>query len=95
MPDPSPELTASEIPHIKATLPASITEIDSIKSRVDAPRQSLDVDTLLHVRHVTLQHEKQTRWHLVMTNYVYNYLFPDHLFFLPFETAPHYVTLFP
>jgi len=67
MPDPSPELTASEKPHIKAALPASITEIDNIKSRVDAPRRSLDVDTLLHVRHVTLQQEKQTRWHLVMT----------------------------
>ena len=48
MPDQSPELTASEMPHIKAALPASITEIDNIKSRVDAPRQSLDVDTLLH-----------------------------------------------
>jgi heme/copper-type cytochrome/quinol oxidase subunit 4 len=67
MPDQSPELTASEVPHIKAALPASITEIDNIKSRVDAPRQSLDVDTLLHVRHVSLQQDKQTHWHLNMT----------------------------
>jgi len=65
--DQSPELTAFEMPHIKAALPASITEIDNIKSRVDAPRQSLDVDTLLHVRHVSLQQEKQTYWHLIMT----------------------------
>jgi len=67
MPDQSPELTASEMPHIKAALPASITEIDNIKSSADAPRQSLDVDTLLHVRHVTLKQEKQTCWHLIMT----------------------------
>jgi len=67
MPDQSPELTASEMPHIKAALPANITEIDNIKSRVDAPRQSLDVDTLLHVRHVSLQQEKQTYCHLIMT----------------------------
>jgi len=48
MPDQSSELTALEMPHIKSLLPASITEIDNIKPRVDAPRHSLDVDTLLH-----------------------------------------------
>ena len=67
MPDQSPELTAFEMPHIKAALPTSITEIDNIKSRVDAPCQSLDVDTLLHVRHVSFQQEKQTHWPLIMT----------------------------
>jgi len=67
MPDQSPELTALEMPHIKAALPASIAEIHNIKSHVDVPRQSLDVDTLLHVRHVSLQQEKQTYWHLIMT----------------------------
>jgi len=67
MPDQSPELTAIEMPHIKAALPESVTEIDNIKSRVGTPRQTLDVDTLLHVRHVSLQHEKQTHWHLIIT----------------------------
>jgi len=67
MPDQSPELTAFEMPNVKAALPASITEIDNIKSHVDAPRQSLDVDTLLHARHVSLQQEKQTYCHLIMT----------------------------
>jgi hypothetical protein len=65
MPDQSPGITVLEIPHIKAALPASITEIDNIKSRVDAPRQSV-MDTLFHVRHVSLQQEKQTYWHLIM-----------------------------
>jgi hypothetical protein len=67
MPDQSPGITVLEMPHIKAALPASITEIDNIQSRVDAPRQSLDVDTLFHVRHVSLQQEKQTYWHLILT----------------------------
>jgi hypothetical protein len=62
IPDQSPGLTVLEMSHIKAALPASITEIGIIKSRVDAPRQSLDVDTLFHVRHVSLQQEKQTFW---------------------------------
>jgi hypothetical protein len=65
MPDQSPELRVLEIPHIKAALPASITEIDNINSRVDAPRQSLD-ETLFHVRRISLQQEKQTYWHLIM-----------------------------
>jgi hypothetical protein len=60
MPDQSPGITVLEMPHIKAALPASITEIDNILSRVDAPRQSLDVDTLVHVRHVSPQEEKHT-----------------------------------
>jgi len=59
MPEQSPELTIFEMPRIKAALPASITEIDNIKSRVDAPRQSLDMDTLLHVRHVSLQQKNK------------------------------------
>jgi len=54
------------MPHIKSPQPASITEIENIKSRVDAPRHSLHVDTLLHVRHVSLQQEKQTYWRLIM-----------------------------
>jgi len=65
VPDQSPELTALEMPHIKSALPANITEIHNITSRVDAPRLSLDVDTF-HVRHVSLQQEKQTYWHLIM-----------------------------
>ena len=67
MSDQYPELTALEMPHIKAALPASITEIGNIKSRVNTPRQPLDVDTLFHVRQVSLQQEKQTHWHLSMT----------------------------
>jgi hypothetical protein len=49
-----------------AALPSSITEIENIKSRVYAPRQSLYVDTLFHLRHVLLQQQK-TYWHLIMT----------------------------
>jgi len=88
MPDQSPELTASEIPHIKAALSASITEIDNIKSRVDAPRQSLDVATLLHVSRYTSAGKANTLALNYDNNFMYNYLSPDYLFFLSFETAP-------
>ena len=60
MPDQSSELKALEMPHIKAALLASITKIDNIKSRIDAPRQSLDVGTLFYECHVSLQQEKRT-----------------------------------
>jgi hypothetical protein len=66
MPDESPDLTVLEMPHIKSALPTSIAEMDNIKSQVGATRQSLDVDTLFHVRRISLQQEKQTHWHLIM-----------------------------
>jgi hypothetical protein len=67
MPVQSPELTALEMPHIKATLPTNIAELDNIKLQVGTTRKSLDVDTLFHVSHVSLQQEEQTHWHLIMT----------------------------
>jgi len=86
MPDQSPELTALELPHIKAALLASITEIDNIKSRVDATRQSIDVDKLFHVRHVSLQQEKQTHWHLIMAIISCTFTFLLNIYFsFPFK----------
>jgi hypothetical protein len=84
MPDQSPELTASEMPHIKAALPASITEIDNIKSRVDAPRQSLDVDTIARASRFTSAGKANTLALNYDNNFMYRYLSPDYLFFLSF-----------
>jgi hypothetical protein len=81
MPDQSPELTALEMPHIKAAVPASIAEMDNIKSRVDASRQSLDVGTLFHVCRVSLQQEKQTHLHLIMAIISCTITFPLIIYF--------------
>jgi len=84
MPDQSPELTAFEMPHIKAVLAESVTDIDNIKSRVDAPRKSLDVDTVARASRLTPTRKANTLALNYDNNFMYRYHSPDYLFFLLF-----------
>ena len=65
-PDPIPELVPEESPR-KEDLPAAVRELDDINTCLASPLRSLDVDTLFHTRHTTLQQGHQTYWYLITT----------------------------
>jgi len=47
--DEVPAVASHEIARIEAAIPPEITGLDYVKARLVTPRQSFDVDTLLHV----------------------------------------------
>jgi len=54
LPDEIPMFASQGIPRIEAAMPPEATGFDYIKERPVTPRQSFDVDTLLHVHQKSL-----------------------------------------
>jgi len=51
---------------LEKILPELIQQLNEIKSRVMASPSNLDVDSILHVHHASLQQERQSYWHLII-----------------------------
>ena len=50
--------------------PKEVQQIDEVRSRVLAPSQTFDVDSLFHLRQVSLHQKQRTFWHLIFTTTV-------------------------
>ena len=59
-----------EIPLLEQTTPKEIQQIDEVRSRVITPSHTFDVDSLFHLRQVSLHLEQRTFWHLIVTTNV-------------------------
>jgi hypothetical protein len=93
MPDESPEITVLEMSHIKATLPASITEIENkITRRCASP--VIRCGHISRASRFTSTRKTNTQALNYGNNFMCHYLSTHHLFFLSLQTPPLYVTLF-
>ena len=50
-----------------------IQQLNDVKSHVMASPRNLDVDSIVHVHHVSLQRERQSYWHLIIITTMHNY----------------------
>jgi hypothetical protein len=62
LPDEVPAVASHEISWIEAAMPPKTTRLDYVKARLVAPRQSFDVDTLLHVHQKLLHEARESYW---------------------------------
>jgi hypothetical protein len=89
IPDELPILAARKLPHKEPALPAEITELDHLKSRLEAPQNSFDVDTLFHIQQATLRQKNQQHWHqIVAAVSCCSYRPTDSLFFHSVKALP-------
>jgi hypothetical protein len=62
VPDKISVVADHEIPQIKKLLPAEVKQLEDVKSKVMAPSQCFDVDSLFHIKQATLHQTRQTYW---------------------------------
>ena len=70
IPDKVSTVADHEIPLLEQITPREVQQIDEVRSRVITPSQTLDVDSLFHLRQVSLQQDQRTFWHLIVTTTV-------------------------
>ena len=70
IPDKVSTVVEHEIPLLEQIAPREIQQIDEVRSRVITPSQTFDVDSLFHLRQVSLHQEQRTFWHLIVTTTV-------------------------
>jgi len=56
-----------EIPLLEQITLKKIQQIEEVRPRVITPSQTFDVDSLFHLRHVSLHQEQRTFLHLIVT----------------------------
>ena len=62
LPDEVPAVASHEIARIEAAMPPETTGLDYVKARIVTPRQSFDVDTLLHVHKKSVHAARESYW---------------------------------
>jgi hypothetical protein len=62
LPDEVPAVASHEIARIEAAMPPETTGLDYVKARLVTPRQSFDVDTLLHVHQKSVHAARESYW---------------------------------
>jgi len=70
IPDNVLAVAAHEIPLLEQMTPREIQQIDEVRSKVMAPSQTYDVDSLLNLRQVSFRQEQRTYWHMILTTTV-------------------------
>ena len=70
IPDKVSTVADHEIPLLEKITPKEIQQMNEVRSRVITPSQTFDVDSLFHLRQVSLHQEQRTFWHLTVTNTV-------------------------
>jgi hypothetical protein len=65
LPDKTPVAADDELQALKEVTPTAVTQLDNAMARISARGQTLDVNSLLHIRQTSLQQRQQTYWHLV------------------------------
>jgi len=70
IPDKASTVANHEIPLLEQITPKEIHQIDEVRSRVITPSQTFEVDSLFHLRQVSLHQEQRTFWHLIITTTV-------------------------
>jgi len=70
VPDKVSNVADREITLLEQITPREVQQIDEVRSRVITPSQTFDVDSLFHLRQVSLHHEQRTVWHLIVTTTV-------------------------
>jgi len=59
-------VTDHETQILEKISPELIQQLNDVKSRVMASPRNLDVDSIVHVHHASLQRERQSYWHLII-----------------------------
>jgi hypothetical protein len=62
LPDKVPVVASQEVSRIEAAMPPEATDLDYVKARLVTPRQSFDVDTLLHVHQKSVHEARESYW---------------------------------
>jgi hypothetical protein len=62
LPDKTPVAADDELQALKEITPTAVTQLNDVMVRISARRQTLDVNSLLHIRQTSLQ-QQQTYWH--------------------------------
>jgi len=60
-------LAIQEAPRIEEAFPTATKELDNIKTHLATQPRETDMDTLLHVRRTSLQHDEQQHWYQIVT----------------------------
>jgi len=95
IPDELPILAAHEMPHKEAALTAEITEPDHLKSRLETPQNSFDVDTLFpHTASYASTEKPITLAPNSCRSLLCSYRPTDSLFFPSVKTPLSYTVLF-
>jgi len=64
IPDQPSIVADHEIPFIRETSPEKVARLDEIKSKVVVPSQTIDIDSLFHIRRTSSRQAQQTYWYL-------------------------------
>jgi hypothetical protein len=67
LPDKNSILSNHETQQLEEIIPTDTQVLDEIRSQDTAPRQTLDVDSLLSAHHSSSQREKQTHYQVICT----------------------------
>jgi len=67
VPDKVSTVADHEVPLFEQITPRQVQQINEVISRVITPSQTFDVDSLFHLRQVSLHQEQRTVWHLIVT----------------------------
>ena len=59
-------VTSHETEILEKISPELTQQLNYVKGRVMASPQKLDVDSILHVHHASLQRQRQSYWHLII-----------------------------
>jgi hypothetical protein len=71
IPDKVSTVADHELPPLEQmTTLREVQQIDEVRSIVITPSQTFDVDSLFHLRQVSLHQEQRTFWHLIVTTAV-------------------------
>jgi hypothetical protein len=62
LPDRVPAVEGHELAKIEAAMSPETSGLDFVKERLVTPRQSFDVDTLLHVHHKSVHAAQESHW---------------------------------
>jgi hypothetical protein len=70
IPDKVSTVADHEIPLLEQITPREVQQMEEVRSRVITPSQTFDVDSLIHLRQVSVHQEQRTFWHLTVTTAV-------------------------
>ena len=70
IPDEVLTVADHEVPLLEQMTPREVQQIDEVRSRVITPSQTFEVDSLFHLRQVSIHQEQRTFWYLIVTTTV-------------------------
>jgi hypothetical protein len=70
IPDKVPTVGGHELPLLEQITPREIQQIEEVRSTVITPSQTFDVDSLFHLRQVSLHQEQRAFWQPMITTTV-------------------------